>query len=286
MIQIKPVVCSLLLDLRSDEEEGYDNAHSSSQSRFSAKSRASAEQTRGDCPSIRMDQLTLMSRPAYLQDLQLMERCLEVARLGAKKGELPFGALVVSRGEVIAEATNRVLSESDVTRHAELVALSEAQKILKRKRLQDCTLYSIVEPCPMCSFSSREVRIGRVVFALSSPVMGGYSKWDVLKDDDLSNKLPEVFGPPPEIVSGLLAAQAEQVWCEWHPLAWRFMKRRGCFGSAADLPERHAAAPRPMFSWAALTAFLAAPALSVSKAFLRSRAGSKAMPKFDPESDS
>src|SRR5437899_1953301 len=112
---------------------GREVQHSSSQSRFGAGSRASAEQTRGDCSSIRMDQLTLMSRPeAYLQDLRLMERCLEVAQLGAKKGELPFGALVVSRGEVIAEATNRVLSESDVTRHAELVVLSEAQKILKR----------------------------------------------------------------------------------------------------------------------------------------------------------
>lgn len=244
------------------------------------------EQPEGDCSLVRMDQLIVMSRPeAHLQDLQMMERCLEVARLGAKKGELPFGALIVSQGEVIAEATNRVSSESDVTRHAELVALSAAQKVLNRKRLQDCTLYSIVEPCPMCSFSSREARIGRVVFALSSPVMGGYSKWDVLKDDDLSNKLPEVFGPPPEIISGLLAAQAEQVWSQWNPLAWRFIKRRGCFGSAAELPERHAAAPRPIFSWAALTAFLAAPALAVSKAFLRSRAGSKAMPKFDPEPD-
>jgi tRNA(adenine34) deaminase len=244
------------------------------------------QQPRGGCSSTRMDQLTLMSRPeAYLQDLQMMERCLEVARFGAKQGELPFGALIVSRGRVIAEATNCVSSEGDVTRHAELVALSKAQKVLKRKRLQDCTLYSIVEPCPMCSFPSREARIGRVVFALSSPVMGGCSKWDVLKDDDLSNRLPEVFGPPPEIVSGLLSAQAEQVWSQWNPLAWRFMKRRGCFGSAADLPERHAAAPRPMFSWAALTAFLAAPALSVSKAFLRSRAGSKAIPKLDSASD-
>ncbi|WP_051310480.1 nucleoside deaminase [Bradyrhizobium sp. Cp5.3] len=234
-----------------------------------------------------MEQLTLMNRPeAHLQDLQLMERCLEVARLGAKTGELPFGALIVYRGQVIAEATNRVSSESDMTRHAELVALSAAQKVLKRKRLQDCTLYSTVEPCPMCSFASREARIGRVVFAISSPVMGGYSKWDVLKDDDLSNKLPEVFGPPPEIVSGLLAAQAEQVWSQWNPLAWRFIKRRGCFGSAADLSERYAAAPRRILSWAALTAFLAAPALAVSKAFLRSRADSKPMPKFDSQPDS
>jgi tRNA(adenine34) deaminase len=234
-----------------------------------------------------MDQLTTMNRTeTYLQDFQMMERCLEIAQHGAKKGELPFGAVIVSRGHVIAEATNCVSSESDVTRHAELVALSEAQKVLKRKRLQDCTLYSIVEPCPMCSFPAREARIGRVVFALSSPVMGGYSKWDVLKDDDLSNKLPEVFGPPPEIVSGLLSAQAEQVWRQWNPLVWRFMKRRGCFGSAAVLPERHAAAPRPMISWIALAAFLATPVLSVSKAFLHSRAGSRPISKVDPESDS
>ena len=217
-----------------------------------------------------------MSRPeAYLQDLQMMERCLEVSRLGGKKGELPFGAVVVSRGQVIAEATNRVSSESDMTRHAEVVALSEAQKVLKRKRLQDCTLYSIVEPCPMCSFFSREARIGRVAFALSSPVMGGCSKWDVLTNCDLSNKLPEVFGPPPEIVSGLLSAQAEQVWRQWNPLAWRFMKRRGCLGSAADPPERHAAAPQRMISWTFLAALLAPAALSVSKAFLRLRAGWK-----------
>jgi len=224
--------------------------------------------------STRMDQLAPMRRPeACLRDLQIMERCLELAQRGADKGELPFGAVIVSRGQVVAEATNCVSSEGDVTRHAELVALSEAQKVLKRKRLQDCTLYSIVEPCPMCSFPAREARIGRVVFALSSPVMGGFSKWDVLKDDDLSSKLPEVFGPPPEIVSGLLSAQAEQVWRRWHPLAWRIMKRRGCIGALADLPERHAAAPRPVVSLSALAAFLAAPALSVSKTILCSRAG-------------
>jgi len=64
------------------------------------------------------------------------------------------------------------------------------------------------------------------------------------------------------------------------------MKRRGCVGSAADLPERHPAAPRPMISWTILAAFLAAPALLVSKAFLRSRADSRAISKLDPESDS
>jgi len=212
---------------------------------------------------------------AHLRDLQMMERCLELAQRGADKGELPFGAVIVSRGQVVAEATNCVSSEGDVTRHAEIVALSNAQKVLKRKRLQDSTLYTIVEPCPMCSFPAREARIGRVVFALSSPVMGGYSKWDVLKDAGLSSKLPEVFGPPPEIVSGLLSAQAEQVWSRWHPLAWRIMKRRGCIGTLVDLAEHHGAAPRLVICWSVLVSFLAAPALSVSKAILRLRGGSR-----------
>jgi tRNA(adenine34) deaminase len=85
-----------------------------------------------------MDQLTPMGgRDARLQDFQMMERCFEVAQRGADKGELPFGAVIVCQGQVIAEATNCVSSEGDVTRHAELVALSSAQKALKRKRLQD-----------------------------------------------------------------------------------------------------------------------------------------------------
>ncbi len=236
---------------------------------------------REDSLPIRMDQQISMSgseaslRDLQMRDLQMMERCLELAQRGVDQGELPFGAVIASRGQVVAEATNCVSSEGDVTRHAELVAISVAQKVLKRKRLQDCTLYTIVEPCPMCSFPAREARIGRVVFALSSPVMGGYSKWDVLKDHDLSRKLPEVFGPPPEIVSGLLSAQAEQVWSRWHPLAWHIMKRRGCIGALTDLPVRHAAAPRPVVSWSSLVAIIAAPALSVSRAILRSRGGSR-----------
>jgi tRNA(adenine34) deaminase len=207
----------------------------------------------------------MIGRQGHSQDFRMMERCLEVARLGAKNGELPFAAVIASRGEIIAEATNRVISERDVTRHAELVALSEAQKVLNRKRLHDCTLYSIVEPCPMCSFPSREAQIARVVFALPSPMMGGFSKWNVLRDDDLSAKLPEIFGTPPEIVAGLLSAQAEQVWSQWNPLVWRFMKRRGCFVSTASV-ESHAAVPRPT-AWASLPARLAPVALALTKAF-------------------
>jgi tRNA(adenine34) deaminase len=80
----------------------------------------------------------------------------------------------------------------------------------------------------MCSLSIRETRISRIVYALQSPLMGGHSKWPILRDADLSRKMPEGFGVPPEIVAGLLAEQAAQVWHEWNPLVWRIIQARGC----------------------------------------------------------
>lgn len=97
--------------------------------------------------------------------------------------------------EVVVATTNQVVQNADVTRHAELIALSEAQKTLGTKNLSACTLYTIVEPCAMCSFAIRETRIGRVVFSIKSPMMGGLSKWNVLRGTEASHALPEVFGP-------------------------------------------------------------------------------------------
>src|SRR3954470_13996162 len=86
----------------------------------------------------------------------MMARCIALARASIGQGELPFAALVCKNGVVVAEAANRVAREGNVTRHAELLALSDAQRRLKSKRLKGCTLYSVVEPCPMCAFPIRE----------------------------------------------------------------------------------------------------------------------------------
>jgi len=145
-------------------------------------------------------------------------------------GEFPFAALVCQGNDVVIEATNQVVAHGDVTRHAELVAVSEAQKVLGRKDLSGCTLYSNVEPCAMCSFPIRETRISRVVFAISSPMMGGFSKWNVLRDRQLSQVMPEAFGPVPEVIAGLSRREAEKVWRNWDPLIWSVIKHRGCFG--------------------------------------------------------
>jgi hypothetical protein len=76
--------------------------------------------------------------------------------------------------------------------------------------LVDEKVPSNIEPCAMRSYCIREAWVGRVVYAtLSSPIMGGMSKWNILHDNSMSGHLPQIFGPAPEIVSGLLAHEAE-----------------------------------------------------------------------------
>jgi tRNA(adenine34) deaminase len=162
-------------------------------------------------------------------DGKMMKRCIELSRVAASHGELPFASIICRDGQIVAEAGNRVVAEGDVTRHAELIAVSEAQRVLGKRRLKGCTIYSNVEPCVMCSMPIREAGINRVVYSICSPVMGGFSRWNVLGDHRLSRAMPIYFRRPPEIVAGLLAQEAEMVWKECRPILWRLIKLRGCF---------------------------------------------------------
>jgi tRNA(adenine34) deaminase len=120
-----------------------------------------------------------------------------------------------------------------LTRHAEIVAISAAQKSLGSTNLDDCVIYGSAEPCVFCSYAIRESRIGRVIYGLRSPHMGGLSKWNVLEDDDISRTMPEVFAPPPIIVAGFMAREADTALLEWNPLVWMALKRRGLFVTEA-----------------------------------------------------
>jgi tRNA(adenine34) deaminase len=172
-------------------------------------------------------------------DRTMMRRCIELSAVAVDDGELPFACIICRNGEIVAQAANRVVRETDVTRHSELLAISEAQRVLARKDLSDCTLYSNVEPCAMCSFAIRETKIGRVIFAISSPMMGGYSKWPVLRDTEISNVLPEVFGDVPDVSSGLLYREAAAVWRKWNPVFWLAIRFRGALTeSAVDEAQR------------------------------------------------
>jgi tRNA(adenine34) deaminase len=160
-------------------------------------------------------------------DTAMMARCIALSRVAVTEGDYPFASVIALDGKPIAEATNRAIRDGDVSRHAEIIALAQAQKALGGQQLRKCTLYTNVEPCAMCSFCIREVGIGRVVYAIGSPVMGGVSRWNILRDDNLSDRIPQVFPGVPEVVSGVMLHEAQQVWRDWNPVGWQMIKFLG-----------------------------------------------------------
>jgi tRNA(adenine34) deaminase len=86
----------------------------------------------------------------------------------------------------------------------------------------------------MCAFPIREAGIGRVVYAIRSPLMGGYSRWNILGDAALSANMPEVFGEAPKVVAGLLSREAETVWWRANWFVWGIIRLRGIFGGRAS----------------------------------------------------
>ena len=156
-------------------------------------------------------------------DADMMRRAIALAVRSGEEGEYPYGVVIARDGKVIAESINRVAHERDVTRHAEVVAISAAQKQLDTVSLDDCTIYVSAEPCAYCCYAIRESRIGRVVYGLTSPHMGGVSKWPVLTDRDISNAMPEVFPGPPEVLAGFMAKEAEDALLKASPVIARAM---------------------------------------------------------------
>jgi tRNA(adenine34) deaminase len=167
-------------------------------------------------------------------DRKMMERCIALSVRSGEAGEYPYGVVISRAGAMVCESINRVAHERDVTRHAEVVAISAAQKALSTVSLDDCTIYVSAEPCVYCCYAIRESRIGRVVFGLRSPHMGGVSKWPVLTDMGISNAMPEVFAAPPEITPGFMAQEAQAALLAWNPVIAGVMKARGLF--VADPP--------------------------------------------------
>lgn len=124
-----------------------------------------------------------------------MEMALEQARLAARRGEVPVGAVIVSeRGEVLAANGNRTRADSDPTAHAEVLVIREAARKLQDERLNGCDLYVTLEPCPMCAGAISFARLRRVYFGASDPKGGGVEHGPRVFSHATCHHRPEVYG--------------------------------------------------------------------------------------------
>jgi tRNA(adenine34) deaminase len=105
-------------------------------------------------------------------DEYFMKKALEQALQAQAEGEVPIGAVVVSRNTIIGKGYNQVEKLNDVTSHAEMIALTAASVYLSSKYLDDCTLYVTLEPCMMCAAAVNLSHISRVVYGASDPKRG------------------------------------------------------------------------------------------------------------------
>jgi tRNA(adenine34) deaminase len=113
-------------------------------------------------------------------DEHFMREALKEAQKAFEKGEIPVGAVVVSNNQIISRAYNQTELLSDVTAHAEMLAITAAANNLGGKYLSDCTLFVTLEPCVMCAGALTWSQIGNVVYA-AKDIRRGYSTISGLK---------------------------------------------------------------------------------------------------------
>lgn len=101
-----------------------------------------------------------------------MRQALALGAIGAARGEVPVGAVVVLDGTVVGEGYNQPIGSHDATAHAEIVAIRDAGRRLGNYRLTGATLYVTIEPCQMCVGAMVHARIARVVYGTPEPRAG------------------------------------------------------------------------------------------------------------------
>src|SRR5258706_11571198 len=128
-----------------------------------------------------------------------MRMAYHEALAALEEDEVPVGAVIVHDGRVVAAAHNQREQLRDPTAHAEMIAITQAAEALGSWRLEGCTLYVTLEPCPMCAGAIVQARIPRLVYGATDPKAGAVrSLFEVLGDKRLNHQA--------EVIAGVLAA--------------------------------------------------------------------------------
>lgn len=124
-----------------------------------------------------------------------MREAIQEANEAARKGEVPIGAVIVINDQIIAKAHNLREITGDPTAHAEVLVIREAAKVKRHWRLLGATLYTTLEPCPMCAGAMVMARITRLVYGASDPKAGAAgSIMNIVQDLRLNHRLDVTGG--------------------------------------------------------------------------------------------
>ncbi len=136
-----------------------------------------------------------------------MRLALEEAKAAAAAGEVPVGCVIVCGGEVVARGRNRREEKQSTASHAEMEAIAQANECLGSWRLEDCSLYVTLEPCPMCTGAIINARIPRVYFGARDRAMGACG--------GVINLFMEDFPHKAALVGGIMEEECRKVLSEF-----------------------------------------------------------------------
>ena len=131
-------------------------------------------------------------------DIYFMKKALQEAETAYDKGEVPVGAIIVHKNQIIARAHNLTETLTDVTAHAEMQAFTAAADFLGGKYLKDCVLYVTLEPCQMCAGASYWTQIDTIVYGASELERGFVN-------------LNTTLHPKTKVISGVLEKECSQL---------------------------------------------------------------------------
>lgn len=142
--------------------------------------------------------------PLIHQHQRYMARAFMLAEQAFDEGEVPVGAIIVYKGNIIGKGYNQVEKLNDPTAHAEMLAISAACETLNEKYLSDCTLYVTLEPCPMCSGAAVWSKIGSIVFGATDARAGACgSVFNISTNKKLNHRV--------EIIQGVMENECEHI---------------------------------------------------------------------------
>ena len=137
-------------------------------------------------------------------DVTLMREAIKLAKKGRELNEVPVGAIVTFKGEIVGKGYNQCVRNQDPTAHAEIIAMRAAAKHIGNYRLNECNLYVTLEPCLMCFGACVHARISKLIYGADDLKIGAVkSNLEQINLTKLNHKF--------EIISGILKEECAEV---------------------------------------------------------------------------